>query len=63
MTPLPEPFVQYEGCTPMYTEAKLRQYGADEYKRAILDAMNATSSFGKTGEAMEMVIRQLGAKS
>ena len=52
MTPLPEPFVQYEGCTPMYTEAKLRQYGADEYKRA-LDEANVSRYADWMGEAAE----------
>lgn len=37
-TPLPSPFIQYEGCEPMYTEAQLRAYGAAEYARALSEA-------------------------
>ena len=64
--PLPEPaltIAQRGLGAAMYTEEQILNYGAAEYKRAILDAMNATGSFGKTGEVMAMVIRQLGAKS
>lgn len=27
--PLPEPFIQYEGCAPMFTEAQLLAYRAE----------------------------------
>ena len=67
-TPTPTPEHLYhinrdEFVGRVYSEEQILNYGAAEYKRAILDAMNATGSFGKTGEVMAMVIRQLGAKS
>jgi len=35
---------------PLYAEAQLLAYGKAEYERGLLDAMNATRAFGKTGE-------------
>lgn len=60
-TPLPEVLCHTCDMDEQYTADQMRAYGAAEYRRAILDAMNATGAFGKTGEVIAMVIRQLGA--
>ena len=62
-TQMPEPdkLRVWGSPTRYYTDEQMKAYGAAEYKRAILDAMNATGAFGKTGEVIAMVIRQLGA--
>ena len=57
-TPLPE-------CHGLvgYTEAQMVEYGKSEYERGLLAAMNATIAFGKTGEVIAMVIKELRGKA
>ena len=61
---LPEPIYRYynwqtESSLPSYSADQMREYGQKCYEQALLDAMNATSAFGKTGEAVACVIREL----
>jgi len=35
------------------------EYGKACYRQAVIDAMNATRAYGKTGEAMALTIQQL----
>lgn len=65
LTPLPEPIYRYykwlsESSLPSYSADQMREYGQQCYEQALLDAMNATRAFGKTGEAIACVI--LGLK-
>lgn len=64
MTPLPAPAYQrlsdlQSGIDDYYTAAQMKAYGKAEYERALLNAMNATLAFGKTGAVIAVVIRQL----
>ena len=45
-----------------YSEAQLQAYGKAEYERGLLDAMNATRAFGKTGEVIAVIIAALKEK-
>jgi hypothetical protein len=56
-TPLPTP-----DCGVHYTEEQIQAYGKAEYERALLDAMNATRAFGKTGEVIAVIIAALKEK-
>lgn len=61
---LPEPIFRYynwqtESSLPSYSADQMREYGQKCREAALLDAMNATRAFGKTGEAVAMVIREL----
>ena len=56
-TPLPTP-----DCGVHYTEEQMQAYGEAEYERALLDAMNATRAFGKTGEVIAVIIAALKEK-
>lgn len=47
---------------PLFAEAQLVAYGKAEYERALLDAMNATRAFGKTGEVIAVIINALKEK-
>lgn len=67
MTPLPKPAYQrlsdlQSGIDDYYTAAQMKAYGKAEYKRALLDAMNATIAFGKTGRVIAVVIKNLKDK-
>lgn len=42
-----------------YTKVRLQTYGETCYKQALLDAMNATRAFGKTGEVIAVIIKAL----
>lgn len=42
-----------------FTTLQMQWYGQKCYEQALLDAMNATRAFGKTGEAVAMAIREL----
>ena len=46
-----------------YTEKQMIEYGKAEFERGLLDAMNATIAFGKTGEVIAMVIKELRGKA
>lgn len=64
LPPLPEPIFRYynwqtESSLPSYSADQMREYGQQCYKQALLDAMNATRAFGKTGEVIACVIREL----
>jgi len=61
---LPEPIFRCynwrtESSLPGYSTDHMREYGQQCYVQALLDAMNATRAFGKTGEAMACAIREL----
>jgi len=56
-TPLPTP-----DCGVHYTEEQLAAHGKAEYERGLLDAMNATRAFGKTGEVIAVIIAALRSK-
>ena len=40
----------------------VQTYGKAEYERGLLDAMNATRAFGKTGEVIAVIIAALKEK-
>ena len=42
-----------------YTVAQMKEYGQQCYEQALLDAMNKTLPFGKTGAVMAIVIGAL----
>lgn len=46
----------------VYSEEQILNYGEAEYERALLDAMNATRAFGKTGEVIAVIIAALKEK-
>ena len=48
MIKLPEPFIQYEGCKPMFTEAQLKQAVRDAYEDA---AKHLEYDYGLPGSA------------
>lgn len=56
-TPIPPP-----DCGVLYTRPQVRDYGKAEYERGLLDAMNATRAFGKTGEVIAVIIAALKEK-
>lgn len=63
LPPLPEPNVEYvsghRGPLVFYDADQLREYGQACYEKALLDAMNATLPFGKTGAVIAAAIRSL----
>ena len=60
---LPEPNVEYvsghRGPLVFYDADQLREYGQQCREQALLDAMNATAPFGKTGAVIAAAIRSL----
>ena len=42
-----------------YTAEQMQAYGQECYEKALLDAMNATLPFGKTGAVIAAAIRSL----
>lgn len=59
-TPLP-PSTLYDTrqCSNGHTNDSMREYGQECYEKALLDAMNATRAFGKTGAVIAAAIRSL----
>ena len=56
LPPLPLPIVEAYH----YNKAQMKAYGQTCYEKALLDAMNATRAFGKTGEVISVIIGALG---
>lgn len=54
--PLPEPFIQYEGCAPMFTEAQLLAYRAEVIEMC---AKEMEGEFTYNGEDVAKAIRSL----
>lgn len=61
LPPLPPSFPAgyISGTEHFYTLAQIRAYGQACYEKALLDAMNATLPFGKTGAVIAAAIRSL----
>ena len=63
LPPLPSPQVSYAKCSWAYTAEQMqsyaRDYGQQVREQALLDAMNATLPFGKTGAVIAAAIRSL----
>ena len=58
LPPLP-PVLCHAGDADCYTAEQMQEYGQICYEKALLDAMNATLPFGKTGAVIAAAIRSL----
>lgn len=58
LPPFPEPY-SYPRGDYFFNAEQMQAYGQQCYEKALLDAMNATIPFGKTGAVIAAAIRSL----